>query len=141
MNKIIVIGNVGRDPEMRYTPNGQGLTAFSVASNRRYRTADGDQREETIWFNVQAWGRQAEICNQLLQKGDQVYIEGRLSTRLYHTADGQARIFQRHQPAGDAVGGFPQQPGQLPAQRRPPVRPQPRRNHRLHGPQPTYGYP
>ena len=92
MNKIIVIGNVGRDPEMRYTPSGQGVTSFSVASNRRYRTADGEQREETMWFNCNAWGRMAEICNQYLTKGRQVYVEGRLSTRIFQGSDGQARI-------------------------------------------------
>ena len=92
MNKIIVIGNVGRDPEMRYTPNGQGVTSFSVASNRRYRTADGEQREETMWFNVNAWGRMAEICNQYLTKGRQVYVEGRLTTRIFQGNDGQSRI-------------------------------------------------
>ena len=92
MNKIIVIGNVGRDPEMRYTPSGQGVTSFSVASNRRYRTADGEQREETMWFNVNAWGRMAEICNQYLTKGRQVYVEGRLTTRIFQGNDGQPRI-------------------------------------------------
>ncbi len=92
MNKIIVIGNIGRDPEMRYTPSGQSVTSFSVASNRRYRTADGEQREETMWFNVNAWGRQAEICNQYLTKGRQVYVEGRLTTRIFQGNDGQPRI-------------------------------------------------
>ena len=92
MNKIIVIGNVGRDPEMRYTPSGQGVTSFSVASNRRYRTADGEQREETMWFNVNAWGRMADICNQYLTKGRQVYVEGRLTTRIFQGNDGQPRI-------------------------------------------------
>jgi single-strand DNA-binding protein len=92
MNKIIVIGNVGRDPEMRYTPNGQGVTSFSVASNRRYRTADGEQREETMWFNINAWGRQAEICNQYLTRGSQVYVEGTLTTRIFTGNDGQPRV-------------------------------------------------
>ena len=92
MNKIIVIGNVGRDPEMRYTPSGQSVTSFSVASNRRYRTADGEQREETMWFNVNAWGRMAEVCNQYLTKGRQVYVEGRLTTRIFQGNDGQPRI-------------------------------------------------
>ena len=91
MNKIIVIGNVGRDPEMRYTPSGQGVTSFSVASNRRYRTAAGEQREETEWFNVSAWGRLAEICNQYLTRGQQVYVEGRLRSRSYQGNDGQTR--------------------------------------------------
>ena len=92
MNKIIVIGNVGRDPEMRYTPSGQGVTSFSVASNRRYRTAAGEQREETEWFNVSAWGRLAEICNQYLTKGQQVYVEGRFRSRTYQGNDGQTRV-------------------------------------------------
>ena len=91
MNKIIVIGNVGRDPEMRYTPGGQAVTSFSIASNRRYRTSDGEQREETEWFNVSAFGRLSEICNQYVQRGQQVYIEGRLKGRSYTDKDGQPR--------------------------------------------------
>ena len=92
MNKIIVIGNVGRDPEMRYTASGQAVTSFSVASNRRYRGSDGEQREETDWFNVSAFGRLSEICNQYLTRGQQVYIEGRLRGRSYTDRDGQPRI-------------------------------------------------
>jgi single-strand DNA-binding protein len=92
LNKIIVIGNVGRDPEMRYLPSGQSVTNFSVASNRRYATSDGEQREETQWFNVSAWGRLAETCNQYLTRGRQVYVEGRLSTRTYTGQDGQQRF-------------------------------------------------
>lgn len=92
MNKIIVIGNLGRDPEMRYTPNGQSVTSFSVASNRKYTTAAGEQREETEWFNVNAWGRMAELCNQYLTKGRQVYVEGRLHSRSYEARDGQMRF-------------------------------------------------
>ena len=91
MNKIIVIGNVGRDPEMRYTPSGQAVTSFSVASNRRYRTSDGEQRDETEWFNVSAFGRLSEICNQYLTRGRQVYVEGRLRGRSYTDRDGQPR--------------------------------------------------
>ena len=92
MNKIIVIGNLGRDPEMRYTSNGQSVTSFSVASNRRYTTSAGEQREETEWFTVNAWGRLAELCNQYLTKGRQVYVEGRLSSRTYEARDGQTRF-------------------------------------------------
>jgi single-strand DNA-binding protein len=91
MNKIIVIGNLGRDPEMRYTPSGQAVTSFSVASSRRYRTGDGEQREETEWFNVSAFGRLSEICNQYLTRGQQVYVEGRLRGRSYTDRDGQPR--------------------------------------------------
>ena len=92
MNKIIVIGNLGRDPEMRYTPSGQSVTSFSVASSRRYTTASGDQREETEWFNVSAWGRLSELCNQYLTKGQQVYVEGRLRSRSFEGRDGQMRF-------------------------------------------------
>ncbi len=92
MNKIIVIGHLGRDPEMRYTPNGQAVTSFSVASSRRYTTSAGEQREETEWFNVSAWGKLGETCNQYLTKGRQVYVEGRLSSRTYEGRDGQTRV-------------------------------------------------
>ncbi len=92
MNKIIVIGNLGRDPEMRYLPSGESVTSFSVASSRRYTTNSGEQREETEWFNVSAWGRLAELCNQYLTKGRQVYVEGRLSSRSYEGRDGQTRF-------------------------------------------------
>ena len=91
MNKIIVIGNLGNDPEMRYTPNGQSVTSFNIASNRRYRTADGEQREETEWFRVSAFGRLADVCNQYLTRGQQVYVEGRLRGRSYTDRDGQPR--------------------------------------------------
>jgi single-strand DNA-binding protein len=91
LNKIILIGNLGRDPEPRYTPTGQMVTSFSVASNHRYRTADGEQKEETEWFNCSAFGKLAETCNQYLTKGQQVYVEGRLSTRTYQTQGGETR--------------------------------------------------
>ena len=90
MNKIIVIGNLGRDPEMHYTPSGQSVTSFSVATNRKFTTG-GEQREETDWFNISAWGRLSELCNQYLTKGQQVYLEGRLHLRSYEGRDGQTR--------------------------------------------------
>ena len=92
MNKIIVIGNLGRDPEMRYLASGQSVTSFSIASNRRYTTASGEQREETEWFNVSAFGRLGETCNQYLTRGQQIYVEGRLSSRTYQGNDGQTRF-------------------------------------------------
>jgi len=92
VNKIIVIGHLGRDPEMRYTPNGQAVTSFSVASSRRYTTSAGEQKEETEWFNVSAWGKLGETCNQYLTKGQQVYVEGRLSSRSYEARDGTTRF-------------------------------------------------
>ena len=92
MNKIIVIGNIGRDPEMSYTPQGAAVTKFSVASSRKYTTASGEQREETEWFNVSAWGKLGERCNQYLTRGQQVYVEGRLQTRRWTTQDGEQKF-------------------------------------------------
>ena len=89
LNKVMIIGRLGRDPEMRYTPNGRPVTAFSVAVNRSWTAGDGDKREETEWFNVVAWGNLAEICNQYLRKGSRVYVEGRLQTRSWDDPDGQ----------------------------------------------------
>ena len=89
---LIIVGNVGRDPEMRYTPSGQAVTSFSVASNRRYTSSNGEQVNETIWFRVSAWGKQAEICNQFLKKGSRVLVEGRLTP---DKASGGPRIWQK----------------------------------------------
>ena len=76
--KVTIVGNLGRDPEMRYTPDGTPVTNFSVATNRRWNRPDGSQAEETVWFRVTVWRRMAEVCNQYLQKGRMVLIEGRL---------------------------------------------------------------
>ena len=76
---ILIVGNVGRDPEMRYTPAGQAVTSFSVAANRQYTNNNGEVIKETIWFRISAWGKQAEICNQYLKKGSKVLVEGRLT--------------------------------------------------------------
>jgi single-strand DNA-binding protein len=78
-HKITIVGNLGRDPEMRYTPSGQAVTNFSVASNRQYTASSGERVKETVWFRVSAWGRQAETCNQYLKTGSQVLIEGRMT--------------------------------------------------------------
>jgi len=75
---IIIVGNLGRDPEMRYTPSGQAVTNFSVATNRNYTGTDGQPVKETMWFRISTWGKQAETCNQYLKKGSKVLIEGRL---------------------------------------------------------------
>ena len=96
--KVIIIGNLGQDPEMRYTPDGTAVTSFSVATNRKWTRADGTPGEETIWWRVSAWRKLAEICNQFLSKGRQVYIEGRMQPdretggpRIWTSQDGQPR--------------------------------------------------
>lgn len=91
-NKMIAIGNVGRDPEMRYTPNGNAVTSFSVATGRTYTTREGERREETEWFTVTAWNRLAETCNQYVVKGMRVYVEGRLKSDSWVGNDGQTRF-------------------------------------------------
>ncbi len=89
VNKIIVIGRLGREPEMRFTPTGQPVTSFSVATSRRYTTSAGERKEETEWFTVVTWGKLAEQCNQFLTKGRLVYVEGRLRTNTWESQDGQ----------------------------------------------------
>ncbi len=89
LNKVMVIGRLGRDPEMRYTPSGKPVTSFSVVTSRSWVTTNGERREDTEWFNVVAWGSLAEICNQYLSKGRQVYIEGRLQTRSWEDEEGK----------------------------------------------------
>lgn len=87
----MVIGRLGGDPEMRYTPDGAAVTTFSVASGRQWKDRDGGAHEETEWFRCAAWDKLAEICNQYLSKGTRIYVEGRLKTRKYTDRDGQDR--------------------------------------------------
>lgn len=89
LNKVQIIGNLGRDPEMRYTPNGRPVTAFTVAVSRSWVKPEGGRGEKTEWFNVVAWERLAEICSQYLTKGSAVYVEGRLETRSWEAENGQ----------------------------------------------------
>lgn len=89
LNKVMIIGYVGRDPEMRYTPSGRPVTSFSVATSRTWTSAEGERREETEWFNVVAWGTLAEICKTRLSKSQQVYVEGRLQTRGWEDETGK----------------------------------------------------
>ncbi len=91
LNKVLLIGRLGRDPEMRYTPSGKPVTTFSIATSRSWNTADGDKHSETEWFNIVAWGSLAEICKQFLTKNRLVYIEGRLQTRHWEDNDGNKR--------------------------------------------------
>ncbi len=91
LNKVMILGNVGRDPEIRYTANGNAKTEFSVATNRRYQRPDGEWADETEWFTVVTWGKLAERMSQNVQKGDRVYVEGRMQTRSWDGPDGQKR--------------------------------------------------
>ncbi|MEW6716706.1 MAG: single-stranded DNA-binding protein [Chloroflexota bacterium] len=113
LNKVMIIGHLGREPEMRYTTSGRPVTTFSVATSRTWTTSSGDRRTETEWFNVVTWGSLAEICKQYLNKGQQVYVEGRLQTRHWEDSDGNKRttteivanemimIGDRHAPEGE----------------------------------------
>ena len=92
LNKIMVIGNLGTDPEMRYTPSGSAVTNFSMATNRSYTTSDGERREETEWFRIVAWNQLAEQVNQYLTKGRRAYVEGRLRSTSWEGQDGQTRF-------------------------------------------------
>lgn len=95
---LTIVGNVGRDPEMRYTPSGQAVTSFSVATNRQYTANSGETVKETIWFRVTTWGKQAETCNKFVKKGSKVLVEGRLTAdnatggpRVWKAQDGTPR--------------------------------------------------
>jgi single-strand DNA-binding protein len=118
-HKIILVGNLGRDPEMRYTPSGQAVTNLSVATNRTYTDSGGSQVKETAWFRVSVWGKQAETCNQYLRKGRSVLVEGRLvpdengNPRIWNRQDGSpAASFEvtaqtvRFLGGRDDAGGF-----------------------------------
>jgi single-strand DNA-binding protein len=89
LNKVMLIGNLGADPEMRFTPSGNPVTSFRIAVNRVYNSPEGERKEETEWFSIVTWNRLAETCNQYLTKGQKVYIEGRLRTRTWDGQDGQ----------------------------------------------------
>ncbi len=91
LNKVMIIGNLGKDPEMKYTQQGTPVTSFSVAVSRSWKSPDGQMQDETEWFRVVAWERLAEQCNEYLRKGSKVYIEGRLQTRDWTGQDGQKR--------------------------------------------------
>jgi single-strand DNA-binding protein len=89
LNRVMIIGNLGSEPEMRFTPNGNPVTSFRVATNRTFNTPEGERKEETEWFTVVTWSRLADNCNQFLTKGQRIYAEGRLHTRTWESQDGQ----------------------------------------------------
>lgn len=91
VNKVILIGNVGADPELRYTPTGTAVTNFNIATNESWSDSSGERHERTEWHRIVVWRRLAEICNQYLRKGSRVYIEGSLQTRSWEGQDGQKR--------------------------------------------------
>lgn len=117
VNKVILIGNLGRDPETRYTADGAAITNVSIATTRRYKDASGQQQEETEWHRVAFFGRLAEIAGEYLRKGRPVYVEGRLRTRKWTDKDGNERhtteivaenmqLLGSREGAGDRSGDF-----------------------------------
>lgn len=110
LNKVFVMGNLTRDPELRYTPNGQGVANFGVATNRRWTTPEGEKRDEVEFHNIVVWGRQAEVINQYLKKGNPIFIEGRLKTQNWEGQDGVRRnrteiVVESFQFIGSGGGG------------------------------------
>lgn len=91
VNKVILVGRLGQNPEVRYTPSGAAVANFSVATNESWQDKSGQKQERTEWHRVVVWGKLAELCNQYLQKGRQVYLEGRLQTRQWQDKDGQTK--------------------------------------------------
>ena len=122
VNKAILIGNLGKDPELRYTPNGQAVASFSLATGEKWRDKDGVMQDKTEWHNIVVWGRQAEIAKEYLAKGRPVYIEGRIQNRSYDDKDGNKRyiseiVVQRMQFLGSrdqAAAGTPSGGGETP---------------------------
>ncbi|MDF1579822.1 MAG: single-stranded DNA-binding protein [Desulfuromonadales bacterium] len=126
VNKVILVGNLGKDPELRYTASGVAVATFSMATSERFKNREGEQQEKTEWHNIVAWRQLAEICGKYLQKGKQVYIEGKIQTRSYDDRDGNKRYMteivadqmqmlgQRGESGGSNSGG-----GYQPQQQRP----------------------
>lgn len=134
LNKVFLIGNLTRDPELRYIPSGTAVATFTVASGRAYTLASGEKREETCFVRVVSWARQAELCGEYLTKGSPVFVEGRLQSRSWETPDGQKRstlevVAQNIQFLGRASSKAGQtqaaqageQPGTAPAPEEPPA--------------------
>ncbi|HEY2104714.1 MAG TPA: single-stranded DNA-binding protein [Candidatus Binataceae bacterium] len=111
VNRAILIGNLGRDPEVRSTPSGQTVASFSIATTETFNDRSGARQERTDWHNIVVWGKQAELCGQYLKKGRQVYIEGRISNQQYEAKDGSGKryrteiVAQRVQFLGTRAGG------------------------------------
>ena len=119
VNKVILVGNLGRDPELRSTPSGQQVASFSLATNRKWKDRDGNRQEQTEWHNIVCWGRQAEIAGQYLTKGRQIFVEGRIQTQSWEDRQsGEKKYrteivcdnFQMLGQRGDQPGGGGYQP-------------------------------
>ncbi len=109
LNKVMLIGNLGRDPELRFTPSGRAVARFSLATSEQWTAQDGTRQDRTEWHNIVVWGKQAETCGQYLAKGRQVFIEGSIRSRQYDDKEGQKRyitevIAQRVQFLGGGRG-------------------------------------
>ena len=123
VNKVILVGNVGRDPELRYTQSGQPVASFSIATNERFKDRDGNWKDRTEWHRIVAWARLAEICGEYLKKGSPVYIEGRIQTRDWEDKEGNKRqtteivalsmqmLGRRGEGGGASMGGDDQSAG------------------------------
>jgi single-strand DNA-binding protein len=103
LNKVMIIGRLGKDPEMRFTPSGSPVTNFTVAAGRQWKDPNGENREETEWFSVVVWNKLAEICNQYLSKGSRVYIEGRLQTRSWDDQQTGEKKYRTEVVASDMI--------------------------------------
>jgi single-strand DNA-binding protein len=95
LNKVQLIGRLGKDPEGRFTPNGKKVAHFSLAVSQRWKTKEGEAKESTEWVNVEAWGRLGEVCEQYLHKGSLIYLEGRLKTDRYEDKGGETKYFTK----------------------------------------------
>jgi single-strand DNA-binding protein len=129
VNKAILIGNLGRDPEIRYLPSGQPVASFSIATTENFNDRNGARQERTEWHNIVVWGKQAELCSQYLKKGRQVYIEGRISNRQYEAKDGSGKRYRSEIVAqrvqflggrGGAPGEMTDEPRDMPGADMPP---------------------
>ena len=115
-NKIIIVGNLGRDPELRYTPQGTPVCSFTMATNERRKDRNGEMQDQTTWFRITLWGRQAETASQYLAKGRSVYIEGRLRVEEWNDRDGRQRYtLEVHATDMQFIGGKVEEHSQTPA--------------------------
>ena len=131
VNKAILIGRLGKDPDLRYTPGGKAVASFSLATSERWSGQDGQKKESTTWHNIVAWGRQAEVLKEYMHKGSQIYIEGRISNRSYDDKEGNKKYiseivvqnFQFLDSKGSSSGGAYAENGQQAPAGAPPAPP------------------